>query len=114
MSSMRSRKRPPATRQRAKPVSAERAWPRWSAPFGEGAKRKTGCTALSVRNLIDFKPCFSSGCPAAPPSAAFRSGNDKIVKRARLRTIETTDDLAKGLAHLTRVDGRLKAVAKIA
>jgi DNA-3-methyladenine glycosylase II len=36
------------------------------------------------------------------------------VKRARLRTIETTDDLAKGLAHLLRVDGRLKAVAKIA
>jgi DNA-3-methyladenine glycosylase II len=31
-----------------------------------------------------------------------------------LRTIETTDDLALGLAHLVRKDRRLKAVAKVA
>ncbi|MEJ0013932.1 MAG: DNA-3-methyladenine glycosylase [Bauldia sp.] len=32
----------------------------------------------------------------------------------KLRTIETMDDLAEGLAYLTRVDKRLKPVAKIA
>lgn len=32
----------------------------------------------------------------------------------KLRTIETTDDLAEGLAYLTRVDKRLKVVAKVA
>ena len=31
-----------------------------------------------------------------------------------MRTIATTDDLAEGLAHLTRVDRRLRAVAKVA
>ena len=36
------------------------------------------------------------------------------MKANRLRTIETMDDLAEGLAHLTRVDRRLKAVAKTA
>lgn len=32
----------------------------------------------------------------------------------RLRTIETMDDLAEGLAYLTRVDKRLKKVARVA
>jgi DNA-3-methyladenine glycosylase II len=32
----------------------------------------------------------------------------------KLRTIETLDDVAEGLAHLIKVDRRLKAVAKVA
>lgn len=36
------------------------------------------------------------------------------MNAARLRTIDTTDDLAEGLAHLIRVDRRLKAVVKTA
>jgi DNA-3-methyladenine glycosylase II len=36
------------------------------------------------------------------------------MKAPRLRTIETMDDIAEGVAYLTRKDRRLKAVAKIA
>src|SRR5574337_313295 len=41
MSSMRNRNRPPQARARSKFSSAEKAWPRWRNPFGDGAKRKT-------------------------------------------------------------------------
>ena len=36
------------------------------------------------------------------------------ARRSRLRTIETADDLAEGLAHLVKAERRLKPVAKIA
>src|SRR6185437_17112485 len=41
MSSMRSRKRPPASRAAWKAVRAENAWPPCRSPVGEGAKRVT-------------------------------------------------------------------------
>jgi hypothetical protein len=41
MSSMRTRNLPPQARARAKPISAESAWPRCSSPLGLGAKRNT-------------------------------------------------------------------------
>src|SRR5690606_39785152 len=42
MSSMRSKRRPPACFARSAFSSAESAWPRCRNPFGDGAKRKTG------------------------------------------------------------------------
>jgi hypothetical protein len=41
MSSMRRIKRPFTARAASKAVSAEKAWPRWRYPVGEGAKRVT-------------------------------------------------------------------------
>src|SRR5438105_15505148 len=41
MSSMRSRKRPPASRAARHPSQAERAWPRCRYPVGLGANRVT-------------------------------------------------------------------------
>ena len=51
MSSMRSRKRPPAARAASQPTSAESACPRCSSPFGLGAKRKTGRGALGMASV---------------------------------------------------------------
>jgi hypothetical protein len=43
---MRSKKRPPERRARAKAVYAEKAWPLWSWPVGLGAKRVVMAEAM--------------------------------------------------------------------
>ena len=54
ISSMRSRKRPPAPRAACHPTSAERTWPRCRWPVGLGAKRVT--TSLMRRRASQAPP----------------------------------------------------------
>src|SRR5690606_18351072 len=52
MSSMRSKKRPPAARAASWAQRAEKAWPRCSRPVGEGAKRVTKRAATPTALVV--------------------------------------------------------------